>query len=58
MNENKIDLNEWRFLISGGAVVTKEIPNPAPDWINERSWKEVLSIQVWIYVHEFNFILS
>ena len=49
MNEDKIDLKEWKFLISGGAIVVKDIPNPAPDWVNERSWKEILSIQVISY---------
>ena len=46
MNEDKIDLEEWRFLISGSAVIPKELPNPAPAWISGRAWKEVLSIQV------------
>ena len=46
MNEGKIDSNELKYLISGGGVVSKQILNPAPDWVNGRAWNEILCIQV------------
>ncbi|KAK0056678.1 dynein heavy chain 1 axonemal-like isoform X1 [Biomphalaria pfeifferi] len=39
-----IDLNEWRLLLAGGTVKPKELPNPAPEWISERSWNEILTL--------------
>ena len=41
MNEDRIDMAEWRFLISGSSVAPDELDNPAPDWLNERAWKEL-----------------
>lgn len=35
--------DEWRYLLSGGAV--KEVQeNPAPDWLNERAWGDILAL--------------
>ena len=36
--------NEWRHLIAGGAQPSKKLPNPASDWLSDRSWSEVLSL--------------
>eukprot|EP00118_Oscarella_pearsei_P012540 m.93002 g.93002 ORF g.93002 m.93002 type:complete len:4173 (+) comp36767_c0_seq9:102-12620(+) len=44
MNENKIDMSEWRHLIAGGTQAAKELPNPSPDWISQRSWSEILTL--------------
>ncbi|RKP19398.1 hypothetical protein ROZALSC1DRAFT_14025, partial [Rozella allomycis CSF55] len=41
MNENKIDQNEWRFLLTGGSSVLKKVNNPAPQWLSNRSWEEI-----------------
>lgn len=35
-------MDEWRFLLAGGAIIPKEIANPASDWLSERAWKEIL----------------
>uniref|UniRef100_A0A8V1A4F4 Dynein axonemal heavy chain 1 n=1 Tax=Gallus gallus TaxID=9031 RepID=A0A8V1A4F4_CHICK len=43
MNDGRIDMDEWRYLLSGGAV--KEVQeNPAPDWLNERAWGDILAL--------------
>ncbi|XP_051667332.1 dynein axonemal heavy chain 1 [Manacus candei] len=43
MNEGKIDMDEWRYLLSGGAI--KEMKdNPAPSWVNERAWGDILAL--------------
>ena len=36
--------DEWRYLLSGGTVVPKQIDNPAPDWLSDRAWSEVLTL--------------
>ena len=38
--------DEWRFLLAGGTTRAKELPNPAPDWLTERSWGEILTLAV------------
>nr|XP_034961987.1 dynein heavy chain 1, axonemal isoform X3 [Zootoca vivipara] len=43
MNEGKIDMDEWRYLISGGAVKTMR-DNPAPAWLYERAWNDILAL--------------
>ncbi|XP_036957739.1 dynein heavy chain 1, axonemal isoform X2 [Acanthopagrus latus] len=40
MNENKIDMAEWRFLLSGGMII-QELSNPAVSWLPERAWQEI-----------------
>ncbi|XP_069004796.1 dynein axonemal heavy chain 1 [Embiotoca jacksoni] len=43
MNENKIDMAEWRYLLSGGMPVL-ELTNPAVGWLSERAWKDILGL--------------
>jgi dynein heavy chain len=43
-NQGKINMDEWRFLISGGTVVPDKLDNPAPDWISERTWMDILTL--------------
>uniref|UniRef100_A0A8C5T8B7 Dynein axonemal heavy chain 1 n=1 Tax=Malurus cyaneus samueli TaxID=2593467 RepID=A0A8C5T8B7_9PASS len=43
MNEGQINMDEWRYLLSGGAI--KEMKdNPAPSWLNERAWGDILAL--------------
>ncbi|XP_052808511.1 dynein axonemal heavy chain 1-like isoform X3 [Mya arenaria] len=44
MYNNLIDMDEWRFLLAGGTVKPKDIPNPSPDWIAARSWNDILTM--------------
>ena len=44
MNQNKIDMLEWRFFLSGGTVVPEATPNPASHWLSERAWQEILTL--------------
>ena len=44
MNEDKINPDEWRFLLAGGTTIPKELPNPASDWLSDRAWKGILTI--------------
>ncbi|NXT91841.1 DYH1 protein, partial [Anhinga rufa] len=43
MNDGQIDMDEWRYLLSGGTV--KEMrENPAPSWLYERAWGDILAL--------------
>ncbi|XP_078000357.1 dynein axonemal heavy chain 1-like isoform X2 [Glandiceps talaboti] len=44
MNEGKINMDEWRFLLGGGTSTPEDLPNPASDWLSERSWKDMLTL--------------
>ncbi|XP_074517159.1 dynein axonemal heavy chain 1 [Sebastes fasciatus] len=43
MNDNKIDMAEWRYLLSGGMPV-QELTNPAVSWLSERAWQDILGL--------------
>uniref|UniRef100_H0V0D2 Dynein axonemal heavy chain 1 n=1 Tax=Cavia porcellus TaxID=10141 RepID=H0V0D2_CAVPO len=43
MNEGKINQGEWRYLLSGGSIQTMT-ENPAPDWLSERAWRDILAL--------------
>nr|KAG5711095.1 hypothetical protein BaRGS_004739 [Batillaria attramentaria] len=36
--------DEYRHFVAGGAHKPNEMENPAPDWISERSWNEILML--------------
>nr|XP_046487754.1 dynein axonemal heavy chain 1-like [Neodiprion pinetum] len=44
IDQNLIDPTEWRFLLSG-ATPSQLLPNPSPDWISPRCWREIQSLQ-------------
>ncbi|XP_037831220.1 dynein heavy chain 1, axonemal isoform X2 [Kryptolebias marmoratus] len=43
MNENKVDMAEWGYLLSG-AVPVRELANPGVSWVSERTWQDVLGL--------------
>uniref|UniRef100_A0A2K6RAQ5 Dynein axonemal heavy chain 1 n=1 Tax=Rhinopithecus roxellana TaxID=61622 RepID=A0A2K6RAQ5_RHIRO len=43
MNEGKINQSEWRYLLSGGSIQIMT-ENPAPDWLSDRAWRDVLAL--------------
>ncbi|XP_029358997.1 dynein heavy chain 1, axonemal [Echeneis naucrates] len=43
MNESKIDMAEWRYLLSGG-IPLQEMTNPAVNWLSERAWQDILAL--------------
>lgn len=42
-NEDKINMDEWRFLLAG-STTKSELPNPATEWLSGRSWNEILAL--------------
>lgn len=40
--QNKIDEDVWSFLITGGVALDNPYKNPAPEWLSDKSWSEVV----------------
>ncbi|XP_032303513.1 dynein heavy chain 3, axonemal isoform X3 [Coturnix japonica] len=38
----QIDDEVWRFLLTGGVALDNPHPNPAPDWLSDKSWAELV----------------
>lgn len=34
----------WRFLLTGGVALDNPHPNPAPEWMSDKAWSEVQSL--------------
>ncbi|EFJ44216.1 dynein heavy chain 2 [Volvox carteri f. nagariensis] len=43
-NQNRIDSREWRFLLAGPTSSEPTQPNPAPDWLTDKAWNELLNL--------------
>ncbi|XP_060766195.1 dynein axonemal heavy chain 1 [Neoarius graeffei] len=43
MNEHKIDMAEWQYMLSGGTSM-QELPNPSPTWLSERAWQDIMAL--------------
>uniref|UniRef100_A0A672FZI1 Dynein axonemal heavy chain 3 n=3 Tax=Salarias fasciatus TaxID=181472 RepID=A0A672FZI1_SALFA len=37
-----IDDQVWRFFLTGGIALDNPYPNPAPEWLSEKSWSEIV----------------
>ena len=44
MHNNEIDGDEYKWLLSGSTSVPKQLDNPSPDWVSERSWGDILQL--------------
>ena len=46
-SDGKMNDVEWRFFLRGGAVLDRsdQPPNPAPDWISELAWDNVVELE-------------
>ena len=42
--DGKMDNQELRFLLTGPLMEAEGIPNPAPEWISEEMWNEILTL--------------
>uniref|UniRef100_A0A8C3I3V3 Dynein axonemal heavy chain 3 n=1 Tax=Chrysemys picta bellii TaxID=8478 RepID=A0A8C3I3V3_CHRPI len=40
--EDKIDDEVWRFLLTGGVALDNPYLNPAPEWLTDKSWAEIV----------------
>ena len=41
-NRGKLDDEEWRFLLTGGVALDNKYRNPAPSWLLDKSWAEIV----------------
>ncbi|XP_035226897.1 dynein heavy chain 3, axonemal-like isoform X2 [Stegodyphus dumicola] len=39
---NEVDEDTWRFLLTGGVALENPYPNPAPEWLTDRAWSEIV----------------
>lgn len=40
--KGQVDDQAWRFLLTGGIALDNPHPNPAPDWLTDKSWSEIV----------------
>ncbi|KAM6320279.1 dynein axonemal heavy chain 3 [Podargus strigoides] len=40
--KDQIDDVVWHFLLTGGVALDNPHPNPAPDWLSDKSWAELV----------------
>ena len=40
----EVEDTEWRFLLTGGVALENPFPNPASDWLSDKSWAEVVRV--------------
>jgi dynein heavy chain, axonemal len=43
-SQGQIVMEEWQFLLTGGLGSVGADPNPAPGWLVDRGWKEILKL--------------
>ncbi|XP_041362756.1 dynein heavy chain 3, axonemal-like isoform X2 [Gigantopelta aegis] len=42
--QGRIEEAIWRFLLTGGVALENPFPNPAPEWLSDKSWSEIVRI--------------
>lgn len=40
--KGQVDDQVWRFLLTGGIALDNTHPNPAPEWLSDKSWSEIV----------------
>ncbi|KAM6899568.1 dynein axonemal heavy chain 3 [Xenentodon cancila] len=40
--KGQVDDQVWRFLLSAGIALDNPHPNPAPDWLSDKAWSEIV----------------
>ncbi|KAG7500858.1 dynein heavy chain 3, axonemal [Solea senegalensis] len=40
--KGEVDDQVWHFLLTGGVALDNPHPNPAPEWLSEKSWTEIV----------------
>lgn len=37
-----MDDEVWRFFLTGGVALDNPHPNPAPEWLQDKAWSEIV----------------
>lgn len=48
-----MDEEVWRFLLTGGVALDNPHPNPAPEWLIDRAWSEIVRTSNLPMLHGF-----
>lgn len=40
--QDKVNEDHFVFLLTGGVALDNPYPNPAPEWLTEKSWNEIV----------------
>ncbi|MEQ2228566.1 Dynein heavy chain 3, axonemal, partial [Ilyodon furcidens] len=40
--KGQVDDEVWRFLLTGGIALDNPLPNPASEWLSDKSWSEIV----------------
>uniref|UniRef100_A0A3Q3XJC7 Dynein axonemal heavy chain 3 n=1 Tax=Mola mola TaxID=94237 RepID=A0A3Q3XJC7_MOLML len=40
--KDQVDEQVWRFLLTGGIALDNPYSNPAPEWLSDKSWSEIV----------------
>ncbi|PAA63386.1 hypothetical protein BOX15_Mlig017039g2 [Macrostomum lignano] len=51
--QNKVDDKVWRFLLTGGVALDNPNPNPAPEWLQDKNWAEIVRASSLPNLHGF-----
>lgn len=53
MGRKELNLDEYAFFMKGGQVLDKQgrTPNPAPSWLSEKSWDNILDLDKLLNFH-------
>lgn len=43
-SKGQIAPDEWSFLLTGGLLENKSTPNPADEWLTDKAWKEICTL--------------
>ncbi|XP_067915582.1 dynein axonemal heavy chain 3-like [Heterodontus francisci] len=43
-SQNLVNDDEWRFLLTGGVALEIPFVNPAPTWVKDKSWGEIVRL--------------
>ncbi|XP_066246402.1 dynein axonemal heavy chain 3 [Euwallacea similis] len=45
-SHGQIDEDVWAFLVTRGVVLDNPYPNPAPEWLSDKSWSEIVRVSL------------
>ncbi|XP_015175416.1 PREDICTED: dynein heavy chain 3, axonemal [Polistes dominula] len=56
--EEQLNEDLWTFLLTGGVALDNPYPNPAPSWLSDKSWSEVVQATALSGIENFKMSLE